>query len=124
MLREGVEILKHRRKGKPDVRYLYCDPDMTKMYWRKAIGGVKPAPEDRREMGIGFNGAPRMSTGSVVDSDDGSIASTASLVPIGSKSRRSSIMDNVRRLARRSSVAGGKSDTEREIAFKDISEVS
>mmetsp|Transcript_3874 Transcript_3874/g.6054 ORF Transcript_3874/g.6054 Transcript_3874/m.6054 type:complete len:599 (-) Transcript_3874:244-2040(-) len=35
MLISGLPILKHARSGKPQVRWLYCDPSVTTLYWSK-----------------------------------------------------------------------------------------
>jgi hypothetical protein len=34
MLRNGVEVIKHSKTGNPKMRKLFCDPDMTHLYWR------------------------------------------------------------------------------------------
>lgn len=34
LLRDGVEILKHGRRGAPKFKTLFCDANMTKLYWR------------------------------------------------------------------------------------------
>lgn len=34
LLRNGVQILKHCKNGRPKIRYLYCDVDMKRLYWR------------------------------------------------------------------------------------------
>jgi len=34
VLRKGLVIIKHASKGRPHTRYLYCNDDMTLLYWR------------------------------------------------------------------------------------------
>jgi hypothetical protein len=34
LLRTGVEVLKHGRRGAPKFKTLFCDANMTKLYWR------------------------------------------------------------------------------------------
>lgn len=34
LLREGVQVLKHGRKGRPKFKSLLCDVNLTKLYWR------------------------------------------------------------------------------------------
>ncbi len=43
LLRGGVEVLKHGRKGKPKFKALFCDVSMAKLYWR--VPGSKPDPD-------------------------------------------------------------------------------
>lgn len=35
MLRNGVEVIKHSKTGNPKLRKLFCDADMTHLYWRE-----------------------------------------------------------------------------------------
>lgn len=37
VLREGVEVLKHGRTGRPKQRFLYCDEHLTAMFWRASV---------------------------------------------------------------------------------------
>lgn len=34
ILRQGLQIYKHNMRGRPKIRYLYCDLYMQKIYWR------------------------------------------------------------------------------------------
>ena len=34
ILRQGLQIYKHNMRGRPKIRYLYCDLYMQKLYWR------------------------------------------------------------------------------------------
>ena len=34
ILRQGLQIYKHNTRGRPKIRYLYCDLYMQKLYWR------------------------------------------------------------------------------------------
>jgi len=38
MLRAGVEVIKHSKTGNPKLRKLFCDVDMTRLYWREEKG--------------------------------------------------------------------------------------
>lgn len=40
LLRDGVEVLKHGRRGNPKFKTLLCDVNLTKLYWRSP--GSKP----------------------------------------------------------------------------------
>ncbi|KAJ1420472.1 hypothetical protein B484DRAFT_130171, partial [Ochromonadaceae sp. CCMP2298] len=43
LLRGGVEILKHGKRGQPKLKTLLCDVNLTKLYWRAP--GSRPDPE-------------------------------------------------------------------------------
>lgn len=40
LLRVGVDVLKHSRRGAPKYKTLLCDVNLTKLYWRSQ--GSKP----------------------------------------------------------------------------------
>ena len=50
LLREGVEVLKHGRRGNPKFKTLLCDVNLTKLYWRSQGSRADPdmdnLPED------------------------------------------------------------------------------
>jgi hypothetical protein len=52
LLRNGVEVLKHGRRGNPKFKTLLCDVNLTKLYWRspgsKADPDMDNLPEDLR----------------------------------------------------------------------------
>lgn len=46
MLRNGVAMLKHGRNGKPKFKALFCDVNMTKLYWRSPGSKADPDQDD------------------------------------------------------------------------------
>ena len=39
LLETGVEVLKHGRGGRPKRSVLFCEPEFTKLYWRRPVEG-------------------------------------------------------------------------------------
>jgi hypothetical protein len=37
LLSKGVEVLKHGRAGRPKRRSLYCDAELSELYWRPFV---------------------------------------------------------------------------------------
>lgn len=90
LLREGLQILKHNRTGRPKLRFLYCDVDMKKLFWRSS-NKDKPNPMALEENSDGER-----------ERD---------------KERRKSLKTPQ---SRRSSFAFRRTDAEREVFFEDI----
>ena len=94
LLREGLQILKHNRTGRPKLRFLYCDVDMRKLFWRSSNSSKdKPNPMALEENSEGER-----------ERD---------------KERRKSLKTPQ---SRRSSFAFRRTDAEREVFFEDIEE--
>jgi hypothetical protein len=93
LLRSGIQILKHTKNTRPHMRYLYCDVDMKKLYWRTNQRD-KPSPVAH------------------TDSFEGELERE--------KERRKSVRTPLRR---RSSFGFGRYDADREMFFEDIVEV-
>ena len=49
LLRTGVEVLKHGRRGSPKFKTLLCDVHLTKLYWRSAGSKADPDQDDLPE---------------------------------------------------------------------------
>ena len=92
LLREGLQILKHSKSGRPKLRFLYCDVDMRKLFWRSSSKG-KPNPVALEENSDGERERE--------------------------KERRKSLRTPQ---SRRSSFAFRRTDAEREVFFEDIEE--
>ena len=90
LLRAGLQILKHNRTGRPKLRFLYCDVDMRKLFWRSSSKD-KPNPMALEENSEGER-----------ERD---------------KERRKSLKTPQ---SRRSSFAFRRTDAEREVFFEDI----
>lgn len=48
-LRAGVDILKHGRQGNPKFKTLFCDNNLTKLYWRSQGSKLDPDLDDLPE---------------------------------------------------------------------------
>lgn len=46
LLRSGVEVLKHGRRGNPKFKTLLCDVNLTKLYWRSQGSKADPDQDD------------------------------------------------------------------------------
>ena len=131
ILCEGIEVTKHSRSGKPKGKKLFCDYAMTKLYWRSS--GSKPDPVlsmPPREYEDPNNSAHNSQPISDHHSEDSNYYNpslldepTASTTTAAKKERRSTLFSHAfHDPFRRSSFT--KSDSEREIFFKDILAVS
>lgn len=49
LLRSGVEVLKHGRRGNPKFKTLLCDVNLTKLYWRSQGSKADPDQDDLPE---------------------------------------------------------------------------
>ncbi len=120
ILREGINVIKHGRKGNPGRKVLFCDFYMTKFYWRSP--GSKPDKDDV-ELFSEHMLPGSLYTSTTFSSDNDLFADT---VPLMSKSysgphepkRRSSFFGTANR---RSSLTKG--DADRVLFLKDIVEV-
>lgn len=131
ILREGIEVTKHSRSGKPKAKKLFCDYAMTKLYWRSS--GSKPDPVlsmpprgEFEELNNSSHNQPisdhhsedsNYYNPSLLDEPHSSQAAS------NKKERRTTLFSHAfHDPFRRSSFS--KSDSEREIFFKDILAVS
>jgi hypothetical protein len=96
LLRKGVPIMKHCMNGKPKLKYLYCDVDMKRLFWRSRPE-VKPSPSGNEGDTTNNYDAERLAE------------------------RR---MSELNATKRRSSFGLVRTDADREIYFEDISEVN
>lgn len=109
LLRTGVEVLKHSRKGGPAFKKLYCDVNMTKLYWRER-GTSRPdaamdnCPEDASYYPTLAD--PSASCAALARGVDITVPATSKS---GSAPRR---------------TYGAKSNAERVMYIRDITEVS
>jgi hypothetical protein len=141
LLREGIEVIKHSKNGKPKPKTLFCDYAMTKLYWRTP--GSKPDPQlssnpDFLENNsVGGVGGSAMNNNSQHDQSDDShsIMGEDSSVVMSTnnvkKERRKTLFstalsyDPFKTASRRKSSFGGlRVDSEREIYFKEILSVT
>ena len=146
LLSSGVEVLKHGRKGKPKSRYLYCDYDMTKLFWResresKHINANGPyTTNGSRESMDNLNGSSSSSHGhhafgstrskSFHENERNSSFNTnnnSSNNISGTNDRESLNASNGNFLSRNRKTGGGlfniRTDSEREFYFQEIIEV-
>ena len=132
ILREGIEVTKHSRSGKPKAKKLFCDYGMTKLYWRSS--GSRPDPilsMPPREYDDPSNNSSSHNNQVISDhhSEDSNYYNPSLLEEphasstTNKKERRSTLFSHAfHDPFRRSSFT--KSDSEREIFFKDILAVS
>jgi hypothetical protein len=140
LLRDGIEVIKHSKNGKPKPKTLFCDYAMTKLYWRTP--GSKPDPqlssnpdfmENNSAGGVG--GAMNNNSQHDHSDDSHSIIGEDSSVVMSTnnvkKERRKTLFstalsyDPFKTASRRKSSFGGlRMDSEREIYFKEILSVT
>lgn len=117
-LREGINVIKHGRKGKPSHKTLFCDYYMTKLYWRNP--GSKLDKDDLdASMDHDLHAVNSAYTNTTGTSDPDSLQDSGSLFKSKNSSldvkRRSSFFGSTNR---RSSLT--KADSERVLFLKDI----
>jgi hypothetical protein len=108
-LRAGVDILKHGRQGNPKFKTLFCDNNLTKLYWRSHGSKLDPDLDDLPEDASYYP--------TLLDPAAPASALAAGVAPVcptpsGSTSR----------LARK--PFGAKSNADRVLYIRDILEVS
>lgn len=118
ILKNGLLIIKHGRSGKPKPKLLFCDDNMTKVFWRAA-----PPPKQDNYHGLFY------SSGQHTDDDNSTVqngliddsASQSHEYDLRRNERRSTLFSFQDPFRRRTF---NKSDNDREIFFKDILSVS
>jgi hypothetical protein len=144
LLCKGVEIMKHGRSGRPKQRFLYCDLDMTKLFWRAnrfMNGGqaVIPGAGTRHSMdssveltanSLAFAKPPRphvmkassfMDEASETTSNYGSVNGNAAASGGGTWSQPHSQAPTAKKISNFFDLK--KRDSERELFFRDILKV-
>ncbi len=117
-LREGINVIKHGRKGKPSNKTLFCDYYMTKLYWRNP--GSK-LDKDDQDLNIELIHSGSGYTSTTFNSDPDFLNDTFpfSRTKTNESRRKSSFFGAGNR---RSSLT--KADSERVLYLKDIVQVT
>jgi hypothetical protein len=97
LLRTGVEVLKHGRRGAPKFKTLFCDANMTKLYWRSQ--GSRPdtdldnLPEDASYYPTLLDAtAPASALALGVDVTAAPLSSNTARLPFGGKTNAERVL--------------------------------
>lgn len=119
LLREGIAVRKHSSKAGPQKRFLFCDVNLSVLYWRLPSSSARLPDREEEELVLRAHTKSK-ATAAASSSFRSSYESGGRLSIVGGESERSSTTSS----SSSSWSLFGSADKDRMLVLRDVSEVS